>query len=234
MSQESVGVLGLGSIGMASLRLLLSSLPHPKRIVLCDVYDKRGQLEALCHELTTQLDFHGTLEILDAQASVPATFYSATVLIGASNAPDILDIDQVQSGTLIVDDSAPHCFSVADAVRRFEDRADILFTAGGVLRAPAQISRQFYLPRRDTSRVDLSAFTQVDPYEITGCIFSSLLSARYPQLSPTIGFAQNTMGRQHLSTLEQLDFQAAQLHCENYVLEASAVQRFRVMDRERS
>ena len=227
MSQESVGVLGLGSIGTASLRLMLSSLPHPKQVTLYDVYNKRGQLEALRQELATQLHFQGNVEIIDPQASVPSAFYCATLIIGASNAPDILDIDQVQPGTLIVDDSAPHCFSMADAMQRFQDRADILFTAGGVLRAPTQIRRQFYLPRQNAAQVDLSAFTQVDPYEITGCIFSSLLSARYSQLPPTLGFTDNTTSREHLAILGDLGFQAAQLHCEGYVLEAPAIQRFR-------
>ena len=227
MPQERVGVLGLGSIGMTTLRLMLSSLPHPEQLILCDVYEKRSQLETLRQELINDLHFHGPVHIVDAQASVPPAFYHSTLIVGASNVPDILDVHQLQPGTLIVDDSAPHCFSAADAVRRFQDQADLLFTEGGVLQAPTQIRRQFYLPRQDASRVDLSAFTQVDPYEITGCIFSSLLSARFAQLPPMVGLADNASSRQHYEQLEQLDFQAARLHCEGYVLETQAIERFR-------
>src|SRR5690606_38167160 len=35
---ERVGFLGLGSIGAASLRLMLRCLPHPAEIALCDIY----------------------------------------------------------------------------------------------------------------------------------------------------------------------------------------------------
>jgi predicted amino acid dehydrogenase len=37
LEDESVAVLGLGSIGRASLRAALSVLPHPRRLVLCEV-----------------------------------------------------------------------------------------------------------------------------------------------------------------------------------------------------
>ena len=41
---------------------------------------------------------------------MPPDVYEASFVVGATNAPDILDVDRLQPGTLIVDDSAPHCF----------------------------------------------------------------------------------------------------------------------------
>ena len=44
LSQEHLGVLGVGSIGLASLRLLLRILPHPQQISLCEVYGTRSAI----------------------------------------------------------------------------------------------------------------------------------------------------------------------------------------------
>ena len=51
LSREKVGFVGLGSIGTAALRLMLTCLPHPKEIILFDVFH-RGELpEQLKQEL---------------------------------------------------------------------------------------------------------------------------------------------------------------------------------------
>src|SRR5262249_35420485 len=36
LSAERVGFLGIGSIGLTSLRLMLEVMPHPREILLCD------------------------------------------------------------------------------------------------------------------------------------------------------------------------------------------------------
>ena len=117
LAQEQVGFLGLGSIGLTSLRLMLSCLPHPISITLCDV--KRDSLEKIRHELVRALGFRGLIRVVEARTEVPPEFYDATLIIGATNVPDILDLTRVHPGTIIVDDSAPYCFVHEDAVRRF-------------------------------------------------------------------------------------------------------------------
>jgi hypothetical protein len=227
LARERVGVLGLGSIGVTTLRLMLACLPHPAAITLCDVYSKRNFLAMIRRELVHDLGFRGTVCILESQAEVPSAFYEATLIIGATNVPDILDMARMQPGTLIVDDSAPHCFTRQLAVQRFQEQEDILFTEGGVLRAPHAISRLIYLPRSVEKFVDVSHFDGSGPHEITGCIFSGLLSSRFKHLSPTLGFADNDMCLQHYEVLGQLGFQAAGLRCEGYVLAEESVRNFR-------
>jgi amino acid adenylation domain-containing protein len=227
LAQEHVGVLGLGSIGVTTLRLLLTCLPHPAAISLCDVYRKRSSLEALRRELADDWGFRGIVHILESPAEVPSAFYNATLIIGATNVPDILDIARVQPGTLIVDDSAPHCFTPPLATRRFLAQEDILFTEGGVLRLPHAISRLLYVPRAVEKFIDITRLAASDPYEITGCIFSSLLSARFAHLSPTLGFADNTTCLRHYQILSRLGSQAAHLQCEDYVLAEASIRNFR-------
>lgn len=74
--------------------------------------------------------------------TVPDKVYDASVIVGATNVPDVLDITRVHQGTVIVDDSAPHCFDVKLAIERAEAKADILFTEGGLLSSPAPLSYQ--------------------------------------------------------------------------------------------
>ena len=54
LTQERVGFIGLGSVGMSSLSLILQSLPHPQEIILCDVYSKRDHLEKVQDSIVKQ------------------------------------------------------------------------------------------------------------------------------------------------------------------------------------
>ncbi|MEG3936535.1 non-ribosomal peptide synthetase, partial [Microcoleus sp. T3_B1] len=138
---EKVAFIGLGSIGANTLRLMLKCLPHPQSIIVCDIYSKLESLQNLQRELSGDLGFRGAVQIATSSSSseLPPEIYDATLIIGATNVPDILDIDRLKPGTLIVDDSGPHCFSPEQAIDRFEKHKDILFTEGGALHAPDPI-----------------------------------------------------------------------------------------------
>src|SRR5260370_36838506 len=92
IDREHVGFIGLGSIGLATLRLLLQCLPHPAAITLCDVYAKRDLVREVVQQLSGDLGFRGALRVLESKASVPSDFYEATLVVGATNVPDILDV----------------------------------------------------------------------------------------------------------------------------------------------
>ena len=230
LAQEQVGFLGLGSIGLTSLRLMLSCLPHPISITLCDVYSKRDSLEKIRHELVRALGFRGLMRVVEARTEVPPEFYDATLIIGATNVPDILDLTRVHPGTIIVDDSAPCCFVHEDAVRRFREQEDILFTAGGVLRSPHPIGQLRYVPRAVEPVMNSAyweVFSRSNPWRITGCILSGLLSSRFTDLKPTVGIVDASTCVQHYELLGQLGFQAADLHCRGYVLAEESIRTFR-------
>ena len=58
-SGERVAIVGLGSIGYASLRLMLEVLPHPSELILCDLYQKKEVLEEVRRELADSVNFRG-------------------------------------------------------------------------------------------------------------------------------------------------------------------------------
>ena len=162
---------------------------------------------------------------------MPDDVYEATLIVGATNAADILDIDRLLPGALVVDDSAPHCFRPDKAFRRLRDRGDILFTEGGTLAAPTPLHHTVFLPpaielvAHSVPRDVLPIVT--DPMQITGCVVSSLLSTRFPELPPTIGLVDAATAVAHYEKLTSLGFDAAPLHCESVVLEPDAIAAFR-------
>jgi len=230
IAKERVGFLGLGSIGLSSLRLMLKCLPHPVEILLCDVYKKRTFLEDIEKEITNELGFGGTVRLLLADTEPPSDFYSATLMVGATNVPDILNITKLKPGTLIVDDSAPHCFKSESAIKRFKEHQDILFTEGGVLKSPQPLHTVIYLPYHIEKGLKSKLNEDLlkgNPSEIAGCIFSSLLSSLDENLKPTVGLVQLSESVEHYKTLISKGFQAADLHCENYVLSEEVIKHFR-------
>jgi hypothetical protein len=77
---------------------------------------------------------------------VPKEFYESRLIIGATNVPDDLEVERLEPGTLIVDDSGPHCFQVPKAIERSMSQQDILFTEGGILQSSTVIPCLRYLP----------------------------------------------------------------------------------------
>ena len=134
--------------------------------------------------------------------------------------PEVLDLGLVKEGTLIVDDSGPHCFKTEDAMRRFLDREDILFSEGGTLHSPDPVTQLRYLPQQAEHRAGhfyRKVFANFNPFRITGCVFSSLLCSLYDELKPTVGLADDRESLLHYQKLVSLGFRAADLHCEGRV-----------------
>jgi amino acid adenylation domain-containing protein len=227
---ERIGFVGLGSVGVATLRLLLSCLPHPAELTLCDVYPKQEDLRALHAELVDELGYRGPVRLVASRKEVPAEIYEATLIVGATNVPEILDVDRVAPGTILVDDSAPHLFSTEAALRRFRSRSDLLATEGGVLAAKAILSTTVHVPAWLDASIRaplLSLLAASDPHQITGCVASCLLSARFAHLPPTLGLIDLRTARQHYTTLDDLGFEAARLHLDDQPLDERLVQAFR-------
>jgi amino acid adenylation domain-containing protein len=220
---ECVGFLGLGSIGTATLFLMLKSLPHPYEIILCDTTNKINYMKQLKEKIVGEFGFKGNVGILESKLEVPLEFYDAGLIVGATNVPDILKIGTLKEGTLIVDDSGPHCFNLQDAINRFQNHGDILFTEGGVLEVPYPLHRTVYLP----GDMEMSDDTHEDTHrQITGCVFSSLLSTLNRDLGLTIGAVDLNDGAEHYQKLVDSGFEAADLHCQEFILDRDKVRRF--------
>ncbi|NEP86223.1 MAG: amino acid adenylation domain-containing protein [Okeania sp. SIO2C2] len=230
LSTEKVGFIGLGSVGMNVLPLMLKCLPHPQEITLCDVYSKWEFLENIQQYLVQKFGFKGQINLALSKTTVPEQIYDSTLIVGATNVADVLDIMQVKPGTLIVDDSSPHCFSVEKAIQRFQEREDILFSEGGMLRSPFPIKTTVYLPpsvEKIMNNAQRAAVFNSNPFNIMGCVFSSLLSSEFEQLEPTVGICDGEESQLHYQILQELEFEAGDLHCEHYVLPAKSIANFR-------
>lgn len=230
LNQETVAFIGLGSVGISTLRLMLKCLPHPHKLILCDLYSKKSHIEAVSQELIYELDFKGKISIAVSQPDIPPEIYQASLIIGATNVPDVLDINLVKSGTLIVDDSGPHCFDPKIAIQRFEKKNDILFTEGGVLHLPIPHHRLIHIPQQlptDVAQNLVNSFSQFNSNHLTGCVFSSLLCSKFDHLKPTIGNVSLTESQLNYETLIKLNCRGADLHCQEYLLSPEIIAKFR-------
>ncbi|MBV8612056.1 MAG: hypothetical protein JO034_32025, partial [Singulisphaera sp.] len=227
---ERVGFVGLGSVGIATLRLMLSCLPHPAELNLCDIYQKRDELRALGEEVVDELGYHGEVHLLESRRAVPEEIYRASLIVGATNVPDLLDVERLAPGTILVDDSAPHVFRPDAALRRFRERGDILATEGGVLSAPEPLTHLVHVPAglEPWMRAEvMSHLARSRPRLITGCVLSGLLSARFEHLPPTLGLIDRATALEHYRALDELGFQAAELHLDDDPLDKPIIRDFR-------
>jgi hypothetical protein len=231
LADERVGFLGLGSIGSATLRLLLETREAPAEILLCDLPARGAHLASLAEELRVRWGFRGEIRILTGRPDPPADFERASVIVGATNFPDVLDPRRLAAGTILVDDSGPHCFDVELARSRLEEQGDLLFTEGGLLFAREAV-RQLRFPPPDAPPLDqleeLGFLQRSYPRRITGCALSGLLSARLPDLPATLGETPDAQAcRSHFDVLSTLGIEAAPPHCGGYTLAAESIERFR-------
>jgi predicted amino acid dehydrogenase len=229
-ADERMAVVGVGSIGMGALRVLLQRMPHPKELVLCDVFGKAGDLEVAARELRDQLRFAGPIRCLPTQGQIDPEIYRCGVILGATNVADVLDATALAPGAILVDDSSPHCFDVAAAIARFEAHADILFTEGGILHAPDQIREIRYMPRDPESSVFFTSLQRFDraPDELLGCLFSGLLNERFKDLPLILGPVDAASGVKTFDRLRETGFAApTRLSCLNYRLSLTLLERFR-------
>lgn len=224
LSREAVGFIGLGSVGSSTATLMINVLEHPKSLCLCDVYQKRDEVATLMTTIRSQ-GFTGPLDYYQSRGPVPESFYDCTLIVGATNVPNIIDMSRLKPGTLMIDDSDPHCFSVSEAFRRLEERGDILFTEGGALRSTEIIEQLHFVPE-DLMDVIPPPTDIESGRTITGCVLSPLLSARFGYPA-TRGWVKPEDAMTHYRGLVKAGFSAPQLHCGSQVLPASIVNSFR-------
>ncbi len=233
MADEKVAVIGLGSIGRATLSLMLEMLPNPRELILCDIFQKSEALKEIHAELNDGVGYKGKVQLEPTHGQLPKSVYDATFILGATNVPGILDVNQLGSGTLIVDDSFPPCFRLLDAIRRIEERHDILFTTGGLLRLPEEIRETIYLPNGSSAILEkfgeraLRTMAGRDPREITGCILSSLLTGQRREIRPTLGPIELKDSVAHYKLINSLGMEAANPQSENYFIPPEAIARFK-------
>jgi hypothetical protein len=202
------------------------SLAPPRSLTLCDLPDKQATLEHLARE-ARESGFTGPIDILTAtDGRVPDALYRSRTIIGATNEPSVMDVRKVLPGTIIVDDSGPHCFDAAVAIERLESDGDILFTRAGQLTTPEPINRIQYLPERWKPLFGPGTDMGGADRFIEGCVLSALLAATQTNTAATVGETSAEECLRQLRLLEELGYEAGPLECVGYRISADQVSRF--------
>jgi len=222
LAGRTLGFLGLGAIGRSVLGLALTRLPQPRHVLLCDVFSAAAELERLAEDVR-RAGWTCPVDIVTSQVTIGDAFYDADVIIGASSVAGILDVDRVRPGTLIVDDSGPHCFDVERAFARLARAGDVLFCEAGAVRLPVGLE---VMPAAAAPPDLVRRLTGIGD-TIMACTLSALLSAREPALHPTVGPVTPAISQQHAAYLEAAGMTAPVPHCDGRVLAPHDVARFR-------
>eukprot|EP00003_Mantamonas_plastica_P015640 TRINITY_DN2640_c0_g1_i2.p1 TRINITY_DN2640_c0_g1~~TRINITY_DN2640_c0_g1_i2.p1 ORF type:complete len:468 (+),score=152.50 TRINITY_DN2640_c0_g1_i2:1266-2669(+) len=239
LTKEDVVYVGLGSVGSTTLLLMLTVLPHPKTLILVDVQAKKQHLDDLKIQLVQEYGFKGdiTIELVTGPV-VPEGTYAGTLFVGATSQPDVVEVDKLPAGALIVDDSHPHCFNMDQALERMESVGDIFFTEAGKLLADSQMHDYQIVPDLDATgnKRHIMQFTYMQEYiktvamnpnERWGCIFSSLLSAKFPDdFPPTTGIVDVHTAEHVYRNLEKHGLVASEFQCEKHYFGEQEMARF--------
>jgi amino acid adenylation domain-containing protein len=204
---EEVCVLGMGSIGTASARLLVDIGCHPRRLVLCDLFERYDELTAYADSFRGA-GFAKDIVVAPARGKVPADVYRSSVVIGAVNVEKVLDVAKLHAGTVVVDDSFPPSVDLGLALERMNREADVAIIEAGLLAAPADIDERRYLPDWLRPLVGPQDSCRM-PAELMGCVLASGLLYAQPELSATIGKVDPAVAVRHLERLTELGFTAA-------------------------
>jgi hypothetical protein len=145
LAGEQLAILGVGSIGSATVESILLRAARPQRLLLCDVEARRSTVEQLAERLQRR-GLAGPIEIVTSAGLAHADVYRATLIVGATSLPGILDVDQLVPGTIVIDDSHPHAFDVRAALTRMATARDVLCLDAGVLRWPRPVLETDYSP----------------------------------------------------------------------------------------
>lgn len=207
IEEEQLCVLGMGSIGTASAHLLVDIGCHPRRLILCDLFERSDELTAHAESLRAA-GFANEILVAPARRQVPADVYRSSVVIGAVNVEKVLDVAKLSVGAVVADDSFPPSVDVGLALERMNHRADVALIEAGLLAAPADIAEQRYLPSWLRPLVGGQGDRRM-PAELMGCVLAAGLLHAQPELGATIGKVCPAVAVRHLRRVTELGFTAA-------------------------
>jgi pyochelin synthetase len=245
MENEVLGILGVGSVGKASMQLLLTYLPHPRKLILCDPYaatgdSQRGAVSGIPGRIkkaadeARKLGYEGEIEIIGGTSVLPEDFYEATLISADTNAPDIVDVARLRPGTMLVDDSIPPCYDRDAAMARVEEHADVLFGQGDVVRCDTPMQKVFGWPPlmyELAGEEGVEWFAQNTPdasstVDITSSVLSNLIVGQ-PGLGPVSGPSDPARCHRQIEVLRQNGYVGGYPQCDGVFISEESVNRFR-------
>ncbi|WP_322768338.1 non-ribosomal peptide synthetase [Frankia sp. Cr1] len=245
MENEVLGILGVGSVGKASMHLLMTCLPHPRKLILCDPYaatsdSPRGpaaglpsRLRKAADEVRELIGYKGEIQIIGGTSTLPEEFYEATVISADTNAPDIIDVAKLRPGVMLVDDSIPPCYDRDVAMARILAKADLLFGQGDVIECATPMQKIFGWPPlmydlAGEEGVDWFAANTPDAFsttQITSSVLSNVLVAQ-EGIGPVTGPSQPERAIRHLEVLRANGYVGGPPQCDGVMIPKESIARF--------
>ncbi len=220
-----LAILGLGSIGVAALRLLLLTNRPPKAMILCDLREKESHLRRIQSKLREEWGYRGRVALATGSDRAPDAVYHAEVILGAASKANILDVQRLQPGTVVVDDSFPPCFDQEAAVERMKRVGDVLLVGAGLLDC-GQVAREFHLPPGTPLHAE-QLLGYLPRVGLPGCQLESLLAAREPSLPLTQGLVSAKGMQAYWEAANRWKLRAARLHLGRYFPDFSQIKLHR-------
>ena len=224
-----VAFLGLGSVGKSVLELMLDRMPDLHEIMLADLFTNENAIELFGQEMIKKYPHFKKADIILSESGVSKRIYEADLIIGATNVPDLIDVQHLKKGCMIVDDSGPHCFSIDDAVERLTKSADILFTEGGVLISNSPFGVSAFLPdemKKYLTQMGETPFGDFQVDRITGCVLSGLIDHCEKRERHLTGPVVVEDSRSQYFKLKSWEFQSAPLHAGSYELSEEQIETY--------
>ncbi len=201
-------VLGLGSVGVGFVRLLMQRLEKPKELVLVDRPFRREHLRKLaaefarygnlCVSVETTLEGGG----LDADS----VCYDCDFLVSAISSWNVIDIDRVAPGTVLVDCGLPACWSREAAWQRCSERMDIVPCEAGLVDCSS-------LGYRGRFPFGFAGHGAAGTATAWCCLTEGMILKQLPELAPTLG-EPSTIGVAGFDeAFDELGLGAAALQC---------------------
>jgi acyl carrier protein len=219
LETERLAVVGLGSVGRSVLELLFRILPHPRGLVLCDLYVKADDLEALRQRIQDQFHYNGEIDVVAGDAGLPSAVREANLIVSAVDRVGVIDPLELTPGTILLDDSYPPTFDPAVAWRRMDESQDVVIASGGFARLPGPVREAFFVP--NSARPFLSAYGeenfiaafQREPCDYTACVFAGPLALQDPALRPDTGIPTPAALEAFYRAFERYHLTSATPHC---------------------
>ncbi|MFJ7327827.1 amino acid adenylation domain-containing protein [Streptomyces cyaneofuscatus] len=218
--------VGLGSIGSSALELLLDQArTPPARLLLCDVPGSGPRLKELAERLRAR-GLVDAVDVLTSDEGLPDAVYGARLIVAAvSGGGMLLDVDRLEPGTTVVDDSFPHCFDTGRALARMDRARDVLVVGGGLL-SIGTVERQVDEGLPAAAVAGYLAQPSV-PGTIASCRLESLLHASGADVPLVRGPVGAATGLAYWAAAEAGGTEAAPLHLLTRTIDAEVARRIR-------
>ena len=186
------------------------------------IADLSSQIPALQQPLDKLRNIYkGRLDVIAITKEIPDEFYFADLIIGSSSQGEILEVDKLAPGTIIVDDSFPHIVNCPKAIKRMKVDKDVLIVGGGKIDMgyTERTLLETNLPKNLINFIVKKAGDQGLP----GCRVESLMMSYNDSLPATIGLVTDESAEEYWNILSDLNIVAVDFHLQGFQIKENII-----------